>query len=63
MSRTVQLKKVKAVEVIAVLMPLAKTANALLPIQSQNLLVIRDYSANVKRMLRLLQDLEKDSGH
>jgi type II secretory pathway component GspD/PulD (secretin) len=63
MSRTVQLKKVKAVEVMAVLMPLTKTPNALLPIQSQNLLVIRDYSANVKRMLKMLQELEKDPEH
>ncbi|MGO8926952.1 MAG: hypothetical protein ACLQU3_08700 [Limisphaerales bacterium] len=63
MSRTVQLKKAKAVEVIAVLMPLAKTPNGLIPIQSQNLLVIRDYSANVKRMLKMLQELEKDPGH
>jgi len=63
MSRTVQLKKVKAVEVMAVLQPLTKTPNALLPIQSQNLLVIRDYSANVKRMLKMLQELEKDPGH
>ena len=63
MSRTVHLTKVKAVEVIPVLMPLAKAPNALLPIQSQNLLVIRDYSANVKRMLKMLQELEKDPGH
>jgi type II secretory pathway component GspD/PulD (secretin) len=63
MSRTVRLKKVKAVEVMAVLMPLTKTSNALLPIQSENLLVIRDYSANVKRMLKMLQELEKDAEH
>jgi hypothetical protein len=44
-------------------MPLAKAPNALLPIQAQNLLVIRDYSANVKRMLKMLQELEKDPGH
>jgi len=63
MSRTVHLKKVKAVDVMAVLQPLTKTPNALLPIQSENLLVIRDYSANVKRMLRMLQELEKDAEH
>lgn len=62
MSRTVQLKNVQAVEVMAVLQPFAKMPNALLPIQTQNLLVIRDYSANVKRMLKLLQELEKSSG-
>ena len=61
MSRTVQLKNVRAVEAIPVLMPFAKTPNALLPIQAQNLLVIRDYSANVKVMLRMIQELEKQS--
>jgi type II secretory pathway component GspD/PulD (secretin) len=63
MSRTVQLKNVRAVEVMAVLQPFTKTPNALLPIQTQNVLVIRDYSANVKCMLKLLQELEKSSGH
>lgn len=58
MSRTVQLKNVKAVEVIPVLQPLAKAPNALLPIAWSNQLVIRDYSANVRRMLQLLQELE-----
>lgn len=63
MIRTVKLKNVRAVEVLPVLQPFAKTPNALFPIQSQNLLVIRDYSANVKCMLKLLQELEKNSSH
>jgi type II secretory pathway component GspD/PulD (secretin) len=62
MSRTVQLKNVKAVEVMPVLQPFTKIPNALLPIGSSNQLVIRDYSSNVKYMLRMLQDLEKNSG-
>jgi type II secretory pathway component GspD/PulD (secretin) len=61
MSRTVQLKNVKAVEVIPVLQPFTKTPNALLPIGSSNQLIIRDYSSNVKYMLKMLQDLEKSS--
>jgi general secretion pathway protein D len=61
MSRTVQLKKIRAVEVMPVLQPLVKTPNALLPIDSSNQLIIRDYSANVRRMLQLLQELEKHS--
>jgi general secretion pathway protein D len=60
MSRTVQLKKVRPSEVIPVLQPFVKTPNALLPIDGSNLLVIRDYSANVRRMLQMLQDLEKN---
>jgi general secretion pathway protein D len=62
MSRTVQLKNVRAVEVLPVLQPMAKTPNALMPIASSNQLVIRDYSANVKCMLKMLEDLEKHSG-
>ncbi len=61
MSRTVHLEKVRAAEVIPVLQPLTKTPNALLPISGANLLVIRDYSANVRRLLQLLQDLEKNT--
>ena len=61
MSRTVELKRVRPSEVIPVLMPFVKTPNALLPIDSSNMLVIRDYSANVRRMLQMLQDLEKNS--
>ena len=63
MSRTVHLQKAKAVEVIPVLQPFTKTPNALLPIATPNLLVIRDYSANVKRMLKMLQELEQNPSH
>jgi type II secretory pathway component GspD/PulD (secretin) len=61
MSRTVQLKKVRAVEVATVLQPLVKTPNALLPIGMSNQLVIRDYSSNVRQMLQMLQELERNS--
>ena len=61
MMRTVQLKKVKAVEIIPVLQPFVKTPNALMPISTSNQLIIRDYSANVRRMLQIIQDLEKNS--
>ncbi len=59
MSRTVKLKKVKAAEVVPALQPFTKAPHALLPISSSNLLIIRDYSANVRCMLQLLQELEK----
>jgi len=62
MSRTVQLKRVRAVEVIPALQPLVKTPNALLAYSSPNLLVIRDYSSNVRRILEMLQTLEKNAG-
>jgi type II secretory pathway component GspD/PulD (secretin) len=62
MSRTVQLKQIRPSEIMPVLQPFVKTPNALLPIDSSNQLIIRDYSANVRRMLLMLQDLEKRSG-
>lgn len=61
MMRTVHLRKVKAVELIAVLQPFVKTPNALMPISSSNQLIIRDYAANVRRMLQLIQELEKNA--
>ncbi len=61
MSRTVQLQKIRPSEIMPVLQPFVKTPNALLPIDSSNQLIIRDYSANVRRMLQLLQELEKHS--
>jgi general secretion pathway protein D len=59
MCRTVQVKKVRPSEVIPVLAPFAKSPNALLPIDAENQLIIRDYSSNVRRMLEMLQELEK----
>jgi len=61
MMRKVQLKKLRAVELIPVLMPFAKTPNALLPISASNQLIIRDYSSNVRRMLQMLQELERNA--
>jgi len=61
MTRTVQLKKVRPSEVVPVLAPFMKTPNALLPIDANHQLIIRDYSSNVRRMLEMLQELEKDT--
>ncbi len=61
MMRTVQLKRLRPSELVPVLAPLMKTPNALLPIDSSNLLIIRDYSSNVRQMLRLIEDLEKNA--
>jgi type II secretory pathway component GspD/PulD (secretin) len=63
MSRMVQLKNVKAVEVMAVLQPFTKLPNALLPIASSNQIVVRDYSSNVKCMLKMLRELENSPKH
>jgi type II secretory pathway component GspD/PulD (secretin) len=59
MMRTVHLERVRPSEVIPVLMPFVKAPNALLPIDADNLLIIRDYSSNVRQMLKLLQKVEQ----
>ena len=61
MIRTVQLKRVRPSETVPVLMPFAKTPNALLPIDEKNQLIIRDYSSNVRRMLEMLHELDRDT--
>ena len=61
MSRTVQLKNLKAVEVVPMLAPFSTLPNSILVIQKQNLLIIRDYSSSVKSELRLLEELEKNA--
>ena len=51
-SHIVQLKHLKPSELIPVIQPLSKTqAGGLLAIDSSNILLIRDYAENVKRML------------
>jgi general secretion pathway protein D len=53
-----QLKYAKPSEVLPVLTPFAQIPNSVIPIDSSQILVIRDYSANVKRMLELLKSID-----
>lgn len=62
MMRTVQLKTLRPSEVVPVLQPLARAPNGILPIDARNELILRDYSSNIRQMLKVLQDLEKNSG-
>ncbi|HZQ47791.1 MAG TPA: secretin N-terminal domain-containing protein [Verrucomicrobiae bacterium] len=54
----VQLKYVKPKDIIPVLAPLANIQNSILPIDDNQMLIIRDYSANVKRMLELIKQVD-----
>jgi general secretion pathway protein D len=54
----VQLKYVKPTEMIPVLTPFQKMANAIYPIDSSQILVIRDYTENVKRMLEMIEKVD-----
>ncbi len=59
MMRRVPLKTLKPSEVVPVLLPMAKAPNSILPVDSCRELILRDYSSNIRRMLQLLEDLEK----
>ncbi len=54
----VQLKNSKPSELVPVLAPFAKIPNNVMPIDSSGILVIRDYAANVKRMLELIKQID-----
>ena len=55
----VQLKERLPRDLAQALQPFAKTPNSILGIDSAGMLVLRDYSANVKRMLQVLEKIEQ----
>jgi general secretion pathway protein D len=57
-SQIVQLKYAKPSEVVPVITPLAKIPGNIFPIDSSQILIIRDYSANVKRMMELIAQID-----
>jgi len=54
----VQLKYVKPSEMIPIIQPFAKLANSILSIDSNGILVLRDYAENVKRMLEMIERID-----
>ena len=62
MMRRVHLRTRRPSEVVPVLVPLSKTPNSIVPVDSSGELILRDYSSNIRRMLQVLEDLEKKSG-
>jgi general secretion pathway protein D len=57
-THVVQLKYAKPSEMVAVLQPFVKIPNAILPIDTSQMLVLRDYTENVKRMLELIKEID-----
>ncbi len=55
----VQLKERLPRDLAQALQPFAKLPNSILGIDSAGMLVLRDYSANVKRMLQMLEKIEQ----
>lgn len=54
----VELKSLAPREVAPVLQPFAKTPSSIVPVESSGLLLLRDYSTNVRRMLEVVQRME-----
>jgi len=59
MMRTVHLKRVKALELVPLLQPLAGFPNSIVVSNQPNLLILRDYSANIRAMLKLIEEVER----
>jgi general secretion pathway protein D len=54
----IQVTNAKPSELVAALQPFAKIPNSILAIDSSQILVIRDFSANVKRMLEMIKQID-----
>lgn len=61
MVRIVHLKRSKPSELVPTLQPFAKVPNGIVPMDGQRVIVLRDFSANIKQMLKLI-DLAEGSG-
>ncbi len=57
-TQIVQLKYVKPKDIVPVLAPLANMQNSILPIDDNNMMIIRDYSPNIKRMMELIKQID-----
>lgn len=57
-THVVQLKYVKPSELVPILTPFQKLPNAILPIESNQMLVLRDNTENVKRMLEMIEKVD-----
>jgi len=59
MTRTIRLKYFRAIDAVPLLAPLAKLDNSIVCVQSQNLLILRDYSSSIRQQLKLLETLDQ----
>ncbi len=58
MTEIVQLTNALPSEVVASIQPFAKVPGGIVPIDSSQVLVIRDYAINIKRMLEVIQKID-----
>jgi len=62
MVRIVHLKKAKASELVPVIQPFAKVPNGIFPIERERVIVLRDFSSNIRQMLKMIDIIEGDGG-
>jgi len=58
LTRIVKLKTAKPSEIAPTLQGLAKTPTAVTPIDSNQTLILRDYSSNIRRMLEIIEKID-----
>jgi len=58
MTRTVKVEHFKPTQIVPALMPFSRLPNSVLAIDAEHVLVLRDYSANIRQELKLLETLE-----
>jgi general secretion pathway protein D len=57
-TRIVQLKYMKPTDMVPIIQPFARLPDAILPIDDNNILVLRDNAENVKRMLEMIKKVD-----
>ena len=62
MTYIIELKSASPREVAPALAPLSKMPNGILAIDSAGVIIIRDYSSNIRRMLQVVDKIEKGPG-
>ena len=58
----VKLKHISPQDAVPALMPFAKLPNGIIGMKDGNVLTLRDYSANVRRMLQVLDEIDHAPG-
>lgn len=54
----VKLKNISSEQAVSLAQPFAKLPNSIIGMKGEQVLILRDYSANVKRMLKVLEEVE-----
>jgi type II secretory pathway component GspD/PulD (secretin) len=58
----VKLKHIRPEDAVPLLVPYAKLPNGIIGMRDSNVLTLRDYSANVRRMLQVLDEIDQGPG-